>query len=315
MANNQDGFSDHLTFSQCYGYEPLPGPMRLEELSGDLRREVWNAVRELLIEISGQLNCSYHFTGKAKLFIQRILGTYYKVDEDKIEVPEGIFVEEKEFKKIALSFKKIIKNSEFNKVLDFLVPIINDQDVDNDFGLRVAALFDRHAAAYWLDTSRQPYHFFPQSSKEQGEATRQDIKTLHDNNMDGAAAHLRQAAEHINAQQYPDSVRYSISSIESVARQNNPESNPTGKALDDLEKNKLLTNKELKAGFKKIYDYTNSEPGVRHALVFKDSSNVSLDEAMFMYGACASFSAYLAKKHRQINAREANTECRCLQTA
>ena len=31
----------------------------------------------------------------------------------------------------------------------------------------------------------------------------------------------------------------------------------------------------------------------------KDSAAVGLDEAMFMFGACASFAAYLAQKHRQ----------------
>lgn len=47
---------------------------------------------------------------------------------------------------------------------------------------------------------------------------------------------------------------------------------------------------------------TSSEEGVRHSLVFKDSADVGLDEAMFMFGACASFAAYLANKHRQTEA-------------
>ena len=33
MANNRGDFPDHLTFSQRYGYAPLPEPMRLEEIS------------------------------------------------------------------------------------------------------------------------------------------------------------------------------------------------------------------------------------------------------------------------------------------
>ena len=39
MAEKRDTSTDHLTFSQRYGYEPLPEPMRLEELSDDLRRQ------------------------------------------------------------------------------------------------------------------------------------------------------------------------------------------------------------------------------------------------------------------------------------
>ena len=38
-ANAREIFPAHFTFSQRYGYEPLPGPMQLEQLSDDLRRE------------------------------------------------------------------------------------------------------------------------------------------------------------------------------------------------------------------------------------------------------------------------------------
>ena len=48
MPNNRDGVSDHLTFLQRHGHEPLPEPMRLEELSDDLRREIWNLVYDFL---------------------------------------------------------------------------------------------------------------------------------------------------------------------------------------------------------------------------------------------------------------------------
>ena len=49
------------SFSQRYGYEPLPEPMRLEEISNDLRREIWNAVREVLVEKRGGPSGYYYF--------------------------------------------------------------------------------------------------------------------------------------------------------------------------------------------------------------------------------------------------------------
>ncbi len=48
MGDNRYQSDDHLTFSQRHGYESLPEPMQLEELSDDLRREIWNATREFL---------------------------------------------------------------------------------------------------------------------------------------------------------------------------------------------------------------------------------------------------------------------------
>ena len=118
--------------------------------------------------------------------------------------------------------------------------------------------------------------------------------------MEGAATHLRDAAAHINARQFADSISDSIHAVESVARRIDPKSNTLGDALKALEKKGLLTNGQLKTGFEKIYAYTNNEEGIRHAQVFKDSPDVDLDEAMFMFGACASFAAYLVNKHHKM---------------
>ena len=120
--------------------------------------------------------------------------------------------------------------------------------------------------------------------------------------MDGAATHLRDAAEHINAQQYADSIADSIHAVESVACKIDPDpedKNTLSKALNSLEKSGLLKHKNLKEAFKNLYIYTSNEPGIRHSLRDKDAPDVGQDEAMFMFGACASFAAYLVSKHRQ----------------
>lgn len=75
-------------------------------------------------------------------------------------------------------------------------------------------------------------------------------------------------------------------------------------ALNTLEREKLLKNKQLKAGFEKIYAYANSEEGVRHAQVLQNSSDVGIDEAVFMFGACASFAAYLSTKNQKVEQRD-----------
>ena len=165
-------------------------------------------------------------------------------------------------------------------------------------------LFEQYPAAYCLYTvpDQQKYWFVPRSSKEQGEATQQAIETLLECNMKGAAGHLRQATEHINLQQYADSIADSIHAVESVAHKINPKASKSlGPALDSLEKDGLLKHEALKNAFKKLYGYTSDEEGIRHALLDKSAPNVGLDEAIFMFGACASFAAYLVmlNEHRQ----------------
>ena len=290
MAEKHDTSTDHLTFSQRYGYEPLPEPMRLEHISDDLRREIWNALREFLDHDAG----IYSFSSTTRKFIERVLGTFLKRSEDEIPT---------DYDTAMTMFRNHLFQAKFNRFMDFVEIVINDEAISEDSVNRIAESFERYAA-YWLGTSRRPFRFFPRSSKEQGEATRQAIETIREGGMESAATHLSQAAVRFKAQQYADSVESSIEAVESVARRIAPKAKTLGEALKNLEKEGLLTNSQLKTGFEKIYAYTNTEEGVRHSLVFKNSSDVGMDEAVFMFGACASFAAYLVNKHRQMNQQQ-----------
>lgn len=119
--------------------------------------------------------------------------------------------------------------------------------------------------------------------------------------MDGAIAHLRTASGRMRSGEYGDSVRESIHAVESIAKRIDPNAKKSlGPALNSMEKAGLLKHPALKEAFKKLYGYTSDEEGIRHALVDQPSANVGLDEALFMFGACASFAAYLATKSEKL---------------
>ncbi len=291
MANNRADFLDHLTFSQRYGYAPLPEQMQLEEISRDLRREIWNVTRKLLISIRSEWGNEYYFDEKGQQLIERVLGKLFKKAEDEINTT---YVE------VFRGFKDLVLRGKFNVVLDLVETIANNGRLTEGFVNHIGKLFEGHAAAYRLDTTRRPFWFLPQTSKEQGDAVQQAIKTLSECGMEGADTHLRQAAEHVNARQYGDSIADSIHAVESVARVIDSKASQTlGPALDSLEKAGLLKHPALKEAFKKLYGYTSDEQGIRHALLDKSSPDVGLDEAVFMFGTCASFAAYLVSKHRK----------------
>ena len=296
MTAERDDVPARFTFSQRHGYEPLPEPMRLKEISDDLRREIANAVRSHLSDMFDER------------YVERVLGQFLKISEGEIDTNYNIVQD---------AFREIISRYEFNKVLDLLeimfsevhdthILITKIGEVHDAHTLitKIGRLFDDHAAAYWLDTSRRPYRFFPRASEEQGEATRRAVETVARGGMDGASAHLRQATEHLNAGRYADSIVDSIHAVESVAREIDPESGKTlGPALKSLERAGMLKHPALKGAFDKLYNYTNAEQGLRHALLDRDAADVGLDEAMFMFGACASFAAYLTAKRRRIAER------------
>ncbi len=288
MNKERNSFPEHLTFSQRYDYEPLPTPMLLEEVSDDLRREVWNTVRAFLLGISvkGQM-----FRSDEKRLIERVLGKITKQPESRIRT---------EFDFVMTMFERIIIQMEFHHVLSLLELIIYEHYQSEEFADEINRLFSRHAAAYWLDMSRHPYWFFPRTSKEQGEATQHAIEIVHQHGMVGAVKHLREAGRAMNERRYPDSVRESIHAVESVARVIDPKSSKTlTPALKSLEMAGVLEHSALREAFEKLYGYTSDEQGVRHALLDQEFANVGIDEAMFMFGACASFTAYLTEKQRK----------------
>ena len=305
MNDNPEHSEKCLTFSQREGYESMPEPMRLEEISDDLRREIWNEVRRLLLLMRAKNPSDMDYFGfdyfgeDATRVIECIIGKVQNETEDEIDT---------EFDVVLDIFKEIILYSSFNSVLDLVELIICEipklEIKQNRFSPEIHHSFERHAAAYWLDTSSLPPRFFPRSTKMQGEATRSAIATIRNEGMKGAETHLRQAADHINARRFADSITNSIHAVESVARTIDPQARTLGSALDSLQKSGLLKHPALKEAFSKLYGYTSDEQGIRHALLDKGSPDVGLDEAMFMFGACASFAAYLVNKHRKAAHRQ-----------
>ncbi len=292
MTNDHDELPAHLTFSQRYGYEPLPESMKLEEISDDLRREIWNEVRAILLEMQARGGLGYYFPKESARIIERVLGKYLRISENRVNT---------DYTKVMLLFEKTCSSAAFNKVLELLEAIINDREAGDDLVERIRCLFELHGAAYQLDSSQRGHLFIPTASKEQAAATRQAVEVVELSGVaPGAVTHLRRSVQHLNAGHYADSIRESIHSVESVARVIDPEANKDlGKALDSLEKVGVLRHPALKKGFKNLFGYTSDEQGVRHALLERDAPGVDVDDALFMYGACASFAAYLVNGHQK----------------
>ena len=282
-----------LSFSQRYGYEDLPSPMRLEDISDDLRREIWNAVRTLLFKYRTLVAYdSYFFKDRGERFVERVLGKFQRSPEGHIRT---------DYQEVMNYCETVVMTDDFNKVLDFLEIMIDEQKGSREFGDSIKELFESHGAAYRLEISAFDCQFVPCASKEQGDAVQQAFETLREGGMEGATTHLRDAAGHINASQFADSISDSIHAVESAARVLDPKASKTlTPALNSLEKAGVLKHRALKEAFAKLYGYTSDEQGIRHALLDQNAADVGLEEALFMFGACASFAAYLTAKHRQV---------------
>lgn len=97
---------------------------------------------------------------------------------------------------------------------------------------------------------------------------------------------------------YRNSIKESISALESYCRQETGEST-LGKALKKLENAGITIHPRLKSAFVQLYAYTNDgDTGIRHALI--EGDGVPTDaEAMFMLVSCSALINYLNTQKKQ----------------
>ena len=297
MAHGNDNDFYELTFSQREGEAPLPEPMKLKQVSKRFRQLVWQHIDNMV----------YYYVPETGLYGE--FHGYRYVDDNGPKVIDSYqfdvlltshdVISSQSAEKDRKIIRAIVLDKDYHDVLTFLEFVLRHEKCPKRLRNVLIKTFKETPMAYHVKKINGQLTVLPRASREAGVATSRAIETLHVTGMKGATTHLRQAAEHINAGQYGDSIADSIHAVESVARRVAPNENTLGGALKFLEKEGQLKNKQLKKGFEQIYAYSNSEEGARHALVFQESPDVDLHEAVFMFGACASFAAYLVSKHEE----------------
>jgi AbiJ N-terminal domain 4 len=109
----------------------------------------------------------------------------------------------------------------------------------------------------------------------------------------GVKTHLTTALAFLSDRSNPDyrnSIKESISAVESLAKQlSNDSSGTLGAILKELEHAKKL-HPSLKAAFSSLYGYTNDAEGIRHALHQKET--LTKADARFMLVCCSAFVNY-----------------------
>ena len=277
------------SFSQAQGYEEIPGPLKLEELPKDARTRIWNLFFGHL-----RKSKSTNFRDRPG----RISGDWASVfrathtDFDILSLDNW----STDFDRLCKNLRSRIESLPFNKVFDLIQFVLRHPSCSRGFVTEMRSTFADSHLAYTIDVGPPPT-IVPGPTPEEGVAVVESLQSLRQAGLDGSAAHLRKASECINEGDWAGSVRESIHAVESVARQLDPEAAQTlGPALKSIERRGAL-HQALKKAFDTLYGYTSNEQGIRHVLLDQTDAKVGQDEAVFMFGACASFASYLWRKH------------------
>ncbi len=279
-----------LSFSQAEGIKPLPQPLALGKLPKRVRIRLWDHIHSSLQESSEFVFILPETDLKdpwSKILYDHHIDFLYR--------PEDSFSNSLESN--AADIQKLIMRQKYNRVFDFLQFVLRHELSPPGLSDLIKKTLEKFMCAYTVIEDDPT--IVPISSPEQGAAIQESLKVLAPGPFEGARAHFRKSAECLNSNDLAGSVRESIHAIESVAKRLDKNAKRSLKpALDALVKRGMVLHPSLKKGVEKLYGYTSNEDGIRHALL-EDNSNVDMEDAVFMFGACASFSSYLINKARK----------------
>lgn len=202
--------------------------------------------------------------------------------------------------------ERILDNAVFNEVFDFLELLAKfryneyENNKRKDFYELIDLIFEREYVGYrFVDGKITPI------------TDENEIESIEDacsNEFEGIRAHIKKAVGFIADREHKDyqnCIKESISAVESicsiVAEQ---KKSLLGDALKNLKKKGVKIHPQLESAFSKLYAYTNSEKGIRHANGMFES-DVTFEEAKFMLVSCSAFVNYLTANYGKVGGKHA----------
>ena len=267
-----------MRFSQRMGYKPIREIIQKESLDDDLRTGLWNTFY-----------------------------SFYGIKDHHYEMYETIWVDY--YKKYLEDFydesndcweknRYLILEGEWYEVFDFLefiVKIIDDIGLKEEFTENCNLILKRELSAYRFIDGR----IIEITSEDEINEVEESI----DISPTTVQTHLKNAVILLSDRDNPDyrnSIKESISAVESICKLITGESLSLGQALKKIEnKNMIQLHSSLKQGFSSIYGYTSDSDGIRHGL--SEESNLDYEDAKFMLVACSAFVNYLNVKWNKSN--------------
>lgn len=263
----------------------MPTQLNLEQLPTRTRTRLWNVLYE-------SFQIDPFFPGLDEPWLQILFDVhcdYFALPADEWDSCLSTIINQ---------YRNFFQRKTFREVFDLLIILMQDSRCPSEFITNVATLFDEERLAYSVVVDPE-VTIIPTATMQEGRVISTALKETSTFGLKGANSHLTLAGRAINDRNWAESIRNSISAVESVVRQIDPNASKSlTSALISIKKSHRL-HPALGDAFQKLYGYTSDEKGVRHALLDESIARVDAAEALFMLGACAAFVSYLCNTCEQ----------------
>lgn len=278
-----------MKFSQRIGKTPVTKQLQIESLDDELKNGLWNGIK---IFVLNKLERQSRYSNETEfdLFCSILWHYHYKLPLDKIP-------------NYSLTSEQFIRDSFYNghwyesyDLLEFLTNIESDSfRIENEsFKEFCNEILETEFSGYrFIDDKISPITNTTEIEEIENAINQSGHFTL----LKGANIHLKSALEKLSDKKSPDyrnSIKESISAIESVTKVISGNAKDTlGSSLDKI-KGKIKIHPSLERGFKQLYGYTSDSDGIRHALM--EENNCDFEDAKYMLVSSSAFINYLIIK-------------------
>ncbi len=275
-----------MLFSERIGKKIKPVDIQIDSMTNDLRNRLWNVFDTHIVQYDSSRDTGWRTDRRSDLdrFFIRVWNNLFKLPLDNRA--DNIAVDVR-------YVRNYFFNCEWYEVYDFLEFCCKNFPGDgiiDDF---------KRVCNEFLEEELSAYRFVSDEIVRVTNA--EEINTLENAIKADSVTygkHISRALElwgDRNAPDYRNSIKESISAVESIIKIHTG-CNSLRKGLNKLELEfNFELNNQLKDGVEKLWNYTNSEKGVRHYLML-DSKEIPSEDAYFMLVTCSALVNYILKK-------------------
>ena len=190
-------------------------------------------------------------------------------------------------------FNELWEKVSWNQCFDVLEIMLQEEYYDIDFKCEINEIFEEEKMGYRIIDD--------QIVDITNESEIEEIEEAIDSNFNTVNDHIQKSLELYSDRKNPDyknSIKESITAVESMCCIICGENVELGKALGRLENNGIYIHGAMKNGFQSLYGYTSDESGIRHGGI--EDKEVTEEDAKFMLITCSAFVNYLKVKFNKM---------------
>ncbi|WP_141228915.1 AbiJ-NTD4 domain-containing protein [Pseudomonas sp. Irchel s3b2] len=274
-----------MDFSQRMGLAPATKIIQANGMDLELRISLWNVLTETYWSMYAPADKGYRFVRGSNFdtYAKALYSLHYKKPVDTIDLRWDAFL---------LVVRQNFFGCTWDRVYSFVEFTVEHGPQYKTERTDRAARFIRLCNQV-LDRENSAYRFV--AGKITEITSPEEIKEIEDaitnaSTYAGVTTHLQTSLGFLTNRENPDyrnSIKESISAVESLAKQLVGSSSATLDGALKILENSHKLHPALKKAFSSLYGYTNDSDGIRHALM--DISELTKADARFMLICCSAF--------------------------